>query len=115
MEKIIVRDDISFDITEGIYIEEFIKKYNEVTSKIMCEYELTSKFKIECDCGYYNDDENYYQSIIISFNRLETDDEFEKRKNQQECIRKNAIKSLKQMIDNNKEEAVKYIKELGLI
>lgn len=115
MEKIIIHDDISFDITEGISIEDFIKKYHELTSKVMREYESAYNFKIECESGYYNDNENYYQSIIISFNRLETNDEFEIRKNQQEWRKESAIKSLKQMIDRNQEEAVKYIKELGLI
>lgn len=36
-------------------------------------------------------------------------------KNQQKWIKENATNSLKKLIDNNKEEAVKYIKELNLI
>lgn len=115
MEKLIERDFVAFDITEGIPFFEFVEKYQELTSKVKREYGFASDFKIECESGYYNDNENYYQSIIISFNRLETDDEFEMRKNRQNWSKENAIKSLKQQIDDNQEEAVKYIKELGLI
>lgn len=115
MNKLIVNDYVEFDITGGISIDDFLSKYQEVTSKVTCEYEQVSDFKIECECGYYNDNENYYQSIVVSFNRLETDDEFEMHKNQQNWAKETTLKSLKQMIDYNKEEAVNYIKELGLI
>lgn len=117
MNKLIVSDYREFDITGGISIDEFLSKYKQITSKILCEYEQVSDFKIECsrDDGYYSSDGKGYQSILVYFNRLETDAEFEFRKNQSNLMKEYAINSLKKFIDNNKEEAVKYIKELGLI
>lgn len=117
MNKLIVTDYEEFDITGGISIDDFLSKFKEVISKVLCEYEQVSDFKIQCarDDGYYRLDGEGYQSILVYFNRLETDEEFETRKNQQKWIKENATNSLKKLIDNNKEEAVKYIKELGLI
>lgn len=119
MNKLIVTDYVEIDITGEISIDEFLSKYKEITSKILCKYEQVSDFKIECTSGYYNDEENHYQSILVYFKRLETDDEFESRKEQLKCIEERskeyAINSLKKWIDNNKEEAVKYLKELNLI
>lgn len=115
MNKLMVSDFTEFDITGGISIDDFLSKYQEVTSKVLCEYEQVSDFKLECTSGYYNDGENHYESILVYFKRLETDDEFEYRKNQSNLMKEYAINSLKKFIDNYKEEAVKYIKELGLI
>lgn len=117
MNKLMVDDYEEFDITGGISIEDFLSKYQEITSKVTCEYEQVSDFRIQCvrDDGHYSYDGEGYQSILVYFKRLETDDEFEMRKNRQNWSKENAIKSLKQQIDDNQEEAVKYIKELGLI
>lgn len=115
MNKFMVTDYIEFDITGGISIDDFLSKYQEATSKALCEYEQVSNFEIECTSGYYNDGEEHYQSILVYFKRLETDDEFEDRKNKQKLVEERTINSLKNLIDNNKEEAVKYIKELNLI
>lgn len=117
MDKLMINTYEEFDITGGISIDEFLSKYQEVTSKVICEYEQVSDFKIECasDDGHYSYNGEGYQSILVCFKRLETDEEFEIRKNQQQYIKENSINSLKKLIDNNKEEAVKYIKELNLI
>ena len=117
MNKLMVNDYVEFDITGGISIDEFLSKYKEITSKILCEYEQVSDFKIECsrDDGYYSSDGKGYQSILVYFTRLETDEEFESRKNQSNLMKEYVINSLKKFIDNYKEETVKYIKELGLI
>lgn len=117
MNKIIVDTYEEFDITGGISIDDFLSKYQEITSKILCEYEQVSDFKIECsrDDGHYSSNGKGYQSILVYFKRLETDDEFEFRKNQSNLMKEYTINSLKKFIDNYKEEAVKYIKELGLI
>lgn len=119
MNKLIVTDYVEIDITGGISIDDFLSKYQEATSKALCEYEQVSDFKLECTSGYYNDGENHYESILVYFKRLETDDEFESRKEQLKYIeereKEHEINSMKRLIDGNKEEAVKYIKELGLI
>lgn len=85
MDKLMVNTYEEFDITGGISIDEFLSKYQEVTSKVLCEYEQVSDFKIECarDDGHYSIDGEGYQSILVYFKRLETDEEFEIRKNQQ--------------------------------
>ena len=116
MDKLMITDYEEFDITGGISIDDFLSKYQEITSKVICEYEQVSNFKIQCtrDDGYYTNGE-VYQGILVYFNRLETDEEAEIRKNQSNWIKESKINSLKKMIDNNKEEAVKYIKELNLI
>lgn len=115
MNKLMVNDYVEIDITGGISIDEFLSKYQEVTSKVLCEYEQVSGFKLECTSGYYNDGENHYQSILVYFRRLETDDEFESRKIKINFAKEHTINSLKRLIDDNKEEAVKYLKELNLI
>lgn len=115
MNKLIVTDYVEIDITGGISIEDFLSKYQEVTSKALCEYEQVSNFEIECTSGYYNDGEEHYESILVYFKRLETDDELEARKMKINFAKEHTINSLKKLIDNNKEEAVKYIKELNLI
>lgn len=119
MNKLMVNDYVEFDITGGISIDDFLSKYQEITSKVTLEYEQVSDFKIQCTSGYYNDKENHYQSILVCFRRLETDDEFESRKEQLKYIeegrKEHEINSMKRLIDNNKEDAIKYIKELNLI
>lgn len=115
MNKLIVTDYVEIDITGGISIDDFLSKYQEATSKALCEYEQVSDFKLECTSGYYNDGENHYESILVYFKRLETDDEVESRKVKINFAKEHAINSLKRLIDDNKEEAVKYIKELNLI
>lgn len=113
MDKKIVTEPVEIDTTGGISINEFLSKYKEITSEALSRYDQVSNFEITG--ASYGDDESFYQSIIISFDRLETDSEFEARKYKSERAKEDEINSLKKLIDNNKEEAVKYIKELNLI
>lgn len=115
MEKINVKDHRSIDITNGITLENLINKYEKVIAELQGEYENISDIHIECESGYYNDGEEYYEDIIIVFKRLETDEEYESRIKETEYRKTRAIESLRKIIDSNKEEAVKYLKEIGLI
>lgn len=115
MQKNIIRDRICFDISEGVTFDFLNKKYLEKVNYINSKFEQVSNIKIECESGYYNDDEDYYESIIVAFDRLETDEEFEDRKYRIQLSKENKNKYLREFIDKNKEEAIEYLKELGLI
>lgn len=115
MEKINVKDHRIIDITNGITLEDLINKYKKVIVELQEEYENISDIHIECESGHYNDGEEYYEDIIIVFKRLETDEEYDSRMKGIESLKTRAIESLRKTIDSNKEEAVKYLKEIGLI
>ena len=113
MEKLLKQDQISFDITEGITIEEFNDKYNERLKYLKDKYGYITDIKIHSDSGEYNDGEDHYEEININYKRYETDEEFEKRKNwieyrkiEQERIE---IEKMKEYISSHKDEAIKYI------
>ena len=115
MERIIKSDSTFISITGGITMEELISKYKKKVSEITLRYEQVSNFKIRCDCLEYNDGEYYEEQIIISFYRLETEDEYKSRLIQNSRIKENTVNSMKKLIDSNKEETISYLKELGLI
>ena len=117
MEKLLKQDQISFDITEGITIEEFNDKYNERLKYLKDKYGYITDIKIHSDSGEYNEGEDHYEEININYKRYETDEEFEKRKNwieyrkiEQERIE---IEKMKEYISSHKDEAIKYINSLA--
>lgn len=119
MEKLLKHDQISFDITKGFTIEEFNDKYNERLKYLKDKYGYITDIKIHSDSGEYNDGEDHYEEIDIYYKRYETDEEFEKRKkwieyrkSEQERIE---IEKMKEYISSHTDEAIKYIKELGLV
>lgn len=116
MEKQLKTDYTSFDITSGITIEEFNNKYNKLISQLKDKYGHISNIKIHADSGTYNDGEDYFEEISINYNRYETDDEFEKRKNWIEYKNKeqkeNELKTLKEYIKKYPDIANRYVNEL---
>jgi hypothetical protein len=114
-EKNIISDHAILDITGGVSFDDFVTRYKELTSKIVDDFEVVSDFKIDCESGYYNDTEDYYERIVIYYNRYETNEETELRKDQVRWHEERRMSYLKRLIDDNKEEAVKYLKELNLI
>ena len=65
-------------------------------------------------CISYNDE--YGEHIIsVCYKEYETIEETEKRLERQKYYKDSAVKSMKELISRNKEEAVQYIKELGLV
>jgi hypothetical protein len=116
MEKTLKADCKSFDVTEGITIDEFNDKYNQIISQLKDKYGYISNIKIHAESGTYNDDEDYYEEINIRYSRYETDEEFEKRvnwieyrKSEQEKIE---IEKMKEYISSHTDEAIKYINSL---
>ena len=118
MEKILKKDCRSFDITNGITIEEFNEKCNKIISKLKDKYGYITDVKIHTDCGRYNDDEDYFADVNIFFKRYETDEEFMLRTNLAKMRKleqeERELKLLKQYIESHKDEAIKYMKELNL-
>lgn len=116
MEKQLKQDCRSFDITKGMTIEEFNDKYNKILKQIKDKHGYITDVKIHAECGEYNDGENYYEEININYNRFETDEEFERRKNWIEYRkseqRRFEIEKMKEYINSHTDEAIKYIKEL---
>lgn len=116
MEKQLKTDYKSFDITSGITIEEFNDKYNKIISQLKDKYGHISNIKIHADSGTYNDGEDYFEEISINYNRYETDDEFEKRKNWIEYRNKvqeeNELEKLKEYIKKYPDIANEYVNEL---
>ena len=117
MEKLLKQDQISFDITEGITIEEFNDKYNERLKYLKDKYGYITDIKIHSDSGEYNDGEDHYEEIDIYYKRYETDEEFESRKYwieyrkiEQERIE---IEKMKEYISSHKDEAIKYFNSLA--
>lgn len=117
MEKQIKSDFISFDVTKGITIEEFNDKYNKLLKEIKDKYGYITDVIIHAGSGTYNDGEDYYEEIDIRYNRYETDEEFERRKNwieyrksEQERIE---IEKMKEYINSHTDEAIKYINSLA--
>lgn len=119
MEKLLKQDQISFDITEGITIEEFNDKYNERLKYLKDKYGYITDIKIHSDSGEYNDGEDHYEEINIYYKRYETDEEFEKRKRWIEYRKSEQkrieIEKMKEYISSHPDKAIKYIKELGLV
>lgn len=119
MEKLLKQDQISFDITKGITIEEFNDRYNGRLKYLKDKYGYITDIKIHSDSGEYNDGEDHYEEINIYYKRYETDEEFEKRKSWIE-YRKSAqerieIEKMKEYISSHPDKAINYIKELGLV
>ena len=119
MEKILKKDCRSFDITNGITIEEFNEKCNKIISKLKDKYGYITDVKIHTDCGRYNDGEDYFADVNIIFKRYETDEELmlrtnlaKMRKTEQE---ERELKLLRYYMETHKDEAIKYMKELNLI
>lgn len=119
MEKILKKDYRLFDVTKGITIEDFNKKYNQIISHLKDKYGYITDIKIHADCGTYNDGEDYYEEININYKRYETDEEFEICTNlakiQKSEQKERELNLLKQYMESHKDEAVKYMKELNLI
>ena len=82
-------------------IEEIIKDYNMDVDDV----------KI----GISYDDEYGEYIISVYYEEYETIEETEKRLQRQKYYKDSAVKSMKELINRNKEEAVQYIKELGLV
>ena len=82
-------------------IEEIIKEYNMDVDDV----------KI----GTSYDDEYGEHIISVYYREYETIEETEKRLERQKYYKDSAVKSMKELINRNKEEAVQYIKELGLV
>ena len=80
MEKQLRTDCRSFDVTEGITIEEFNDKYNKLLKEIKDKYGYITNIKIHAESDTYNDGEDYFEQINIRYSRYETDEEFERRK-----------------------------------
>jgi hypothetical protein len=116
MEKQLKTDCRSFDITEGITIEEFNDKYNQIIFQLKDKYGYITNIKIHPECGTYNDGEDYYEEINIRYSRYETDEEFEKRQNWIEHRNKeqkeNELKNLKEYIEKYPDIANRYMNEL---
>lgn len=116
MEKQLKHDCRSFDVSEGITIEDFNEKYNQIISQLKDKYGYITDIKIHSECGTYNDDENYYEEINIYYSRYETDEEFERRKNWIEYRnneqKEKDLKKLKEYIEKYPESANRYINEL---
>lgn len=117
MERIIKSDSTFISITGGITMEELISIYKKKVNEITSRYEQVSNLKIRCDCLEYNDGEYYDEQIIISYNRLETEDEYKKRidwidysKKAQEIA---DSRLLKELIYKYPDIANNYIKELN--
>lgn len=120
MEKIhrILKDDnVSFEVTEGITLEEFNDKYYRILKKVKDKHGYITNIKIRCESHEYNDGENYVENICIYFKRYETDEEFERRKNWIECRKKEQeecnIKKMKELISNYTNIAKDYINEIN--
>lgn len=116
MEKQLQTDCRSFDISEGITIEEFNDKYNKLLKEIKDKYGYITNIKIHAESGTYNDGEDYYEEINIRYSRYETDEEFEKRKNWIEYRKSEQgrieIEKMKEYISSHTDEAIKYINSL---
>lgn len=121
MEKQLKSDCRSFDVdvSKGITIEEFNEKYNQIISQLKDKHGYITDIEIHPECGTYNDGDDYYEEINIKYNRYETDEEFERRENWIECRKKEQkereLKLMKEYINSNPEDAIKYIKECGLV
>lgn len=117
MEKLLKQDYRSFDISEGITIEEFNDKYNQIISQLKDKYGYITDIKIHCDSGEYNDGENYYEDIEIHFKRYETDEEFKRRKDLNELLdnkrKEKEITLMKEYIQSHKTEALEFMNNLN--
>lgn len=116
MEKQLKQDHISFDVTSGVTIDEFYDKYYRLLKEVKGKYGYITDVKIHTESGTYNDGEDYYEEIDIRYNRYETDEEFERRKNWIECRKKDQnereLNLLKEYIEKYPEIANKYMNEL---
>lgn len=117
MEKVLRQDYISFDVSEGITIEDFNDKYNKLLKDVKDRYGYITDIKIHAVCGTYNYGEDYFEEIEIKFKRYETNEEFGKRKHWDE-YRKNEqkrkeIELMKQYIQSHKDEALEIINNLN--
>ena len=116
MEKILKDDNVQFEVTSGITIEEFNEKYNQLIWFLKDKHGYITDIKISCHSYEYNDGENYEEVIDINYKRYETDEEFERRKNWIECRKKDQnereLKLLKEYIEKYPDIATKYMNEL---
>lgn len=116
MEKQLKQDCRSFDVTNGITIEEFNDKYNKILKQIKDKHGYITDVIIHCDSGEYNDGENHYEEIDIKYKRYETDEEFERRKDCHDSMavreKENELKKLKEYIEKYPEIATRYMDEV---
>lgn len=117
MEKIFVHDQISFEVTAGVTIEEFNEKYNQLVYYLKDKYGYITDVNIRCHTYEYNNGENYEEVIDINYKRYETDEEFERRKLRDEFLKneqkEREIKLMSQYIQSYKTEALEIINNLN--
>lgn len=116
MHPILKDDNVSFEVTEGITLEEFNDKYYRLLKEVKDKHGYITNVKIRCESHEYNDGENYVENICIYFKRYETDEEFERRKSWRESLAarqvENDLKKLKEYIEKYPEIATKYMDKI---
>lgn len=116
MEKILKDDNVSFEVTKGITLEEFNDKYYRLLKEVKDKHGYITDIKIHANSYEYNDGEDYAEEINICYKRYETDEEFARRKNWHESLsvrqKENELKKLKEYIEKYPEIATKYMDEL---
>jgi hypothetical protein len=117
MHPILKDDNVSFEVTEGITIEEFNDKYYRLLKELKDKHGYITDITIHANSYEYNDGENYVEEINICYKRYESDEEFERRKNWHESMairqKENDLKKLKEYIEKYPEIATKYMEELN--
>jgi hypothetical protein len=119
MEKInkkLIQDNVSIDVTGGVSFTELTNKYSEKVGELMSKYDNVKNIRVKCESHEYNDGENYVENLDIYFDRYETDEECERRISWQnfrkEEIEEKNIKLLKELIAKYPDKAFKYINDI---
>lgn len=86
--KIIKQDFVGIETTKGITFEELTQKYNQILEELHKKYNNVHDITVTGNEYEYNNGENYTQELLISFKRNETDDEYKKRIDWQEYVKK---------------------------
>ena len=91
-------------------IEQLKKRLEELETK------LSDKENVDIwiDPAHYENEE-YDSYLMVSWLDWESEEDYEKRLWQKKWAKENAVKSLKRLIENNKEEALEIVKELKLV
>jgi hypothetical protein len=106
------------------YSEEIFNFTSGATYKIdqikKCLEEVETKFSNKEDVRIWIDParydcEDYDTLLMVSWVDWESKEDYEKRMWEKKWAKERAVDSLKRLINNNKEEAVKIIKDLSLV
>lgn len=111
MEKKKITEHIITQLGPLITIDAINEQYKQSLNLLYEKYEDVTNIEID----FEKEDDYYYQKMIISYTRLETDEEVQQRLHQKQQQKIFLEQQLIKTIEDHKDFVIQYLKEQKLI